>query len=287
MDWPNPKHFFAVGPAAQPAERRRIKIPLDIQFKQADSGNYQQAARGKQDIRYLVIHYTANNGDTAKNNVDYFASQAHSVSAHYFVDSTEIWQSVRDQDIAWHCGTSGTYYHPDCRNENSIAIELCSQKVQDRYSFAPGTVSNAVWLTRKLMAQYEIPVDCVLRHYDVTHKNCPAPFVEGASAWENFLQALKAPAETIPAAPGESKPAPVPQPSGKEEDMTTDEVKRLIEQSRVIYHTIDEVPEWGRSTVEKVTQKGWLSGDNGSNLNLSYDLLRMLVINDRAGNFEK
>ena len=38
----------------------------NIAFKQAHSGNYRRAARGKEDIRYLVIHFTANDGDTAK-----------------------------------------------------------------------------------------------------------------------------------------------------------------------------------------------------------------------------
>ena len=96
----------------------------NIAFKQAHSGNYRRAARGKPDIRYLVIHFTANDGDTAKNNADYFARAEISTSAHYFVDENEVWQSVCDADIAWHCGTRGTYFHPYCRNANSIGIEL-------------------------------------------------------------------------------------------------------------------------------------------------------------------
>ena len=47
---------------------------MNIAFKQAHSGNYRRAARGKEDIRYLVLHFTANDGDTAKNNADYFDS---------------------------------------------------------------------------------------------------------------------------------------------------------------------------------------------------------------------
>ena len=73
---------------------------MNIAFKQAHSGNYRRAARGKEDICYLVIHFTANDGDTAKNNADYFARAEISTSAHYFVDENEVWQSVRDADIA-------------------------------------------------------------------------------------------------------------------------------------------------------------------------------------------
>ena len=106
---------------------------MQVSFQQANSGNYLPAARGKADIQYLVIHYTANDGDTAKNNADYFARENISTSAHYFVDENEVWQSVRDQDIAWHCGTRGTYYHPYCRNANSIGIELCSRVQNGKY----------------------------------------------------------------------------------------------------------------------------------------------------------
>ena len=106
---------------------------MQISFQQANRGNYLAADRGRGDIRYIVIHFTANDGDTAKNNADYFAREDISTSAHYFVDEDEVWQSVRDQDIAWHCGTRGTYYHPYCRNANSIGIELCSRLKNGRY----------------------------------------------------------------------------------------------------------------------------------------------------------
>ena len=55
---------------------------MNIAFKQAHSGNCRRSARGKEDICYLVIHFTANDGDTAKNNADYFARAEISTSAH-------------------------------------------------------------------------------------------------------------------------------------------------------------------------------------------------------------
>ena len=128
---------------------------MQISFQQANRGNYLAADRGRGDIRYIVIHFTANDGDTAKNNADYFAREDISTSAHYFVDEDEVWQSVRDQDIAWHCGTRGTYYHPYCRNANSIGIELCSRLKNGRYYFEPGTVRNAAFSQLKgLLCRY-------------------------------------------------------------------------------------------------------------------------------------
>lgn len=109
----------------------------NIAFKQAHSGNYRRAARGKEDIRYLVIHFTANDGDTAKNNADYFARAEISTSAHYFVDEREVWQSVRDADIAWHCGTRGVYFHPYCRTRTASALSCAAAKTARNSTLCP------------------------------------------------------------------------------------------------------------------------------------------------------
>ncbi|MDO4302006.1 MAG: peptidoglycan recognition family protein [Clostridia bacterium] len=140
-------------------------------------------------INYVVIHYTANNGDTALGNTNYFKSYRGS-SAHYFIDENNIYQSVEDKNIAWHCGAN-SYKHPYCRNSNSIGIELCSRKNSDgTYYFIDKTVDNAVWLTKYLMAKYNIPVTNVIRHYDVTGKICPEPFVRDSKAWNAFKNRL-------------------------------------------------------------------------------------------------
>lgn len=138
-------------------------------------------------IKYIVIHYTANNGDTALENTNYFKSYR-GASAHYFVDETSIYQSIEDKNIAWHCGANH-YKHPYCRNSNSIGIELCSRK-RKNYYFKDETVTNAVWLVKYLMAKYNVPITNVIRHYDVTGKICPEPYVRDSKAWQNFKARL-------------------------------------------------------------------------------------------------
>lgn len=139
--------------------------------------------------KYIVIHYVGA-VSTAKNNADYFYSAYRGASANYFVDDTSIWQVVEDKDAAWHCGTSGTYYHKYCRNNNSIGIEMCCIYKNGKLDMSEQTVANTIELTKQLMAKYNIPVENVVRHYDVTHKRCPAPFVEDESRWKEFKGAL-------------------------------------------------------------------------------------------------
>ena len=167
-----------------------------MDFKQCNSTNYKSGR--SDDIKYLVIHYTGNNGDTARGNVSYFANNKNlSASAHYFVDESGVWQSVKDVDTAWHCGAK-IYKHSYCRNSNSIGIELCSRKDSSgNYYFKDETIRNAAELTKSLMVKYNIPVANVIRHYDVTGKVCPAPMVNDTSLWDKFKGIISVPAKTL------------------------------------------------------------------------------------------
>lgn len=177
-----------------------------------------------QAVRFIVFHYTGNFGDTAKNNADYFAWEYVGASAHYFVDEDTVWQSVPDNYVAWHCGTKSGYHHPECRNDGSIGVEVCMLDKDGKVR--QGSIDNAVKLVRLLMAKYHVTPDRVLRHYDVTHKSCPAPMVDDPALWEAFKNSLV------------------------EEDEDT-----------VKYKTLRDVPEWGREAVKAAMLKVGVDGN--------------------------
>lgn len=152
-------------------------------------------------LKYIVIHYVGATGG-AEANCRYYASGSIGASAHYYVDfDGSIWQSVKDEDIAWHCGTKGKYYHQECRNSNSIGIELCVRNKGNKadtskdWYFEEATFLAAIELTKELMEKYNIDIDHVIRHYDVTHKICPNPFVYNhtKNTWGMFKSALNKP----------------------------------------------------------------------------------------------
>ena len=156
-------------------------------------------------IKYIVIHYTGALGD-AKANCNYFAGGNRNASAHYFVGyDGAIWQSVEDKNIAWHCGAK-SYKHAECRNINSIGIELCVRKkstasmgaTDKDWYFEDATVEAAAELTRYLMDKYNVPASHVIRHYDVTGKICPNPYVYNTTAhtWDEFKKKISGAAVT-------------------------------------------------------------------------------------------
>ena len=157
---------------------------MAVPFKQAARGNYLPGRAGK--VEYIVVHYTGIPNDTAENNAVYSAREFTGVSAHYFVDKREVWQSVRDEDTAYHCGSTHPK-HPACRNYNSIGVEMC-----DSVGAVPAaTRERTAAFVRELMDKHGVPPENVLRHYDVTGKRCPAPWVDFPGEWEKFKAMLE------------------------------------------------------------------------------------------------
>lgn len=151
--------------------------------------------RAAADIKYIVVHYTANDGDRDENNARYFQTAGRGASAHYFVDDDSITQSVPDLTIAWSVGgklysdaprTGGGKLYRLATNRNTLNVELCDTVKDGRVMATEKTVANAVELIKELMGKYGIPKSRVIRHFDVTGKKCPAYFVNSA-AWASFL----------------------------------------------------------------------------------------------------
>lgn len=224
-----------------------------MEFIACNMANYR--AGRTQPVRYIVMHYTANNGDTARNNCDYYHRVGGlQASAHYFVDEHGAMQSVRECDTAWHCGARA-YWHPECRNANSIGIEMCSRKRADgSYYILPETVANAAALAKDIMQRYGIDTEHVVRHYDVTGKRCPMPWVDDPAQWAAFKDMLTP------------------------KNTTTDEED---EDDMVRYNTIDDVPDWAQDTVRMLMDAGALQGDEHGCIDLSRDMIRGMVIGKR------
>ena len=148
-------------------------------------------ASSNRKIEYIVIHYTA--GTTSKsgsavNNAIFFSTTDREVSSDYIVDDEYCCQYNGDIEnrYTWHCGgsrykTKGGTYYGKCTNRNSIGIEVCSSNSTGRmqnandssYSFTESVMRNTEELVVALMKQYKIPVENVIRHYDVNGKPCP------------------------------------------------------------------------------------------------------------------
>lgn len=172
-------------------------------------------------IKYIVIHYTAgitSRPGTAKSNARYFAKETTKASADFIVDDENIVQYNPDikNRYCWHCGgskykTKGGSLYKVCTSANSIGIEMCStnsaKKVTNpndvNWYFTDVVIDNCVELTKKLMKEYDIKPDHVIRHYDINGKLCPGIIgwnedTNDISKWQDFIVRVSSvPEETV------------------------------------------------------------------------------------------
>lgn len=130
--------------------------------------------------QYIVVHYTANPGSTAEQNRNYFENLKDTeetfASAQFVIGlEGEIIQCVPCNEIAY-CSNN--------LNEICISIEMCHP--DETGNFNDATYNNCVYLVAQLMNYYHLDMDHLIRHYDVTGKNCPKYFVEHEDRWEVF-----------------------------------------------------------------------------------------------------
>lgn len=146
--------------------------------------------RSRKNIKYIVIHYTGNKGDTAQGNGLYFKnSNTRAAGAHFFVDKAgKIVKSIDMNRTAWSVGGfftkqngAGSFYNK-CVNSNSVSIELC-----DCITGSNTQQKEAVKWLIKYIKKYCPNAKTIIRHWDVNGKSCPAPFIgKSNEKWKKF-----------------------------------------------------------------------------------------------------
>ncbi len=166
-----------------------MKIKKNLSRKE----NY-GSQRATSTIKYIVVHYTANDGDSDEGNANYFHNNVVKASAHYFVDDDSITQSVPDDYVAWsvggslyadHTSTGGGKLYGVATNSNSLSIEMCDSKKDGKIQASEATMNLTARLIREKMKKYNVDIDHVIRHFDVNGKHCPA-YMMDTGAWKDF-----------------------------------------------------------------------------------------------------
>ena len=132
------------------------------------------------EVNAVVIHYIGNPGTTAMQNRNYFENLRNTretyASSNFIVGlDGEILQCVPIDEVA---------YASNTRNDDTVSIELCHP--DETGMFTEETYLAAVRLTKWICEQYGLSAEHIIRHYDVSGKECPRYFVENEEAWEQF-----------------------------------------------------------------------------------------------------
>lgn len=163
--------------------------PINVELLTPNEWSRPQIAL--QQINGIVIHYTANPGSTAQQNHDYFEglkdSQSTKASSHFIIGlDGEVIQCIPSSEWA---------YASNNRNSDTLSIECCHPDESGQFTNA--TYQSLVQLTGWLCHRFGLSSEDVIRHYDVTGKDCPKYFVEHEDAWVQFRQDVQDYADSL------------------------------------------------------------------------------------------
>ena len=169
---------------------------MTINYIKANKHNY-GGRRSYRSVEYIIIHYTGNEGDTAKNNAEYFSKKLRTpASAHFFVDQKgSIYKSVPINFVAYSVGgrkyddcskTGGGKYYGAVTNANSVSIELCDNATRDPSAAQIKAVVDVIRYIRTYCKNAKV----VIRHFDVNGKHCPLRMMS-SEKWNMFKKEIK------------------------------------------------------------------------------------------------
>jgi N-acetylmuramoyl-L-alanine amidase len=158
-------------------------------------------------VQAIVVHYTANPHANAEDHQKYFdgldGGGSRYAGAHIFVDKDEAVEIIPLDEVAYQANekkpklstlrASTDYYPGGNANLLTLSIEMCIEKDG---SFHPDTVERTRQVIKYLQDKFPQLKDTknrIVRHYDVTGKNCPKPFVEDEQKWKAFLYSIDQP----------------------------------------------------------------------------------------------
>ena len=143
-------------------------------------------------VNAIVVHYVGNPDTSAAANRSFFENLATThethASSNFIVGlEGEILQCVPVNEIAY-CSSD--------RNADTVSIEVCHPDAEGQFSEV--TMESLVRLTVWLCDAFSLTEEDVIRHYDVTGKECPLYYVRNPEAWDAFRQEVALRLDDLP-----------------------------------------------------------------------------------------
>ena len=153
----------------------------------------------------VTWHYIGVAGQTPEQAFTYFNDPTKTTysGCHYCIGvDGRIYQFADADRAVWHAGgKSYTQWalneYPEWTTQDAgktpnwafIGVELCHP--DDTGRFTEPTLKSAAWLARQLISEYNLKSSDMVRHYDLTGKDCPKWWVATPQAWAGFKRRLR------------------------------------------------------------------------------------------------
>ena len=153
------------------------KLPEYVTVDLISRANPSRTGKKLEGVNDIVIHYVGNPGTTAAQNRRYYGNLNSDVSSHFIVGL--------DGEVIMCIPLNEKSSATNDRNRDTISIEVCHP--DETGKFTDAGYDTVVRLTAWLLDTFGLPDDHVIRHYDVTGKECPRYYVRNEEAWRGLL----------------------------------------------------------------------------------------------------
>lgn len=155
---------------------------MNITNKLLTKNSYSRSGEKQNKIKKVVIHWVGNANTSATANRNYFENLKNThktyASSHYIIGlKGEIIKCIPENEVAFHAGSYSM-------NRKSIGIENCHPDWNGKFN--DNTYKSLVELCADILKRYDLDTSALIRHYDVTGKQCPKYYVKNTSAWKEF-----------------------------------------------------------------------------------------------------
>ena len=137
-------------------------------------------------IKNIVVHWIGNAGSTAENNAKYFDNlkdgRGTYASSHYIIGNDGVViRCVPENEVAYHASKANSY---------SIGIEVCHPDDTGKYTDL--AYKSLIELLVDLCERYKLePTQAIIRHYDVSGKECPKYYVKYVEEWKKLKEDVR------------------------------------------------------------------------------------------------
>lgn len=190
--------------------------------------------------KFITVHNTANTskGANAAMHARYVKNPTTATSWHYTVDDNDIiYQHLPTNESGFHAGDGNGQ-----GNRASIGIEIC-ENVDGNFQKA---TENAVWLIRRLMKEFNIPLSNVVPHQKWSGKKCPHKLLP---VWNNFISQINT-----------FQVAQVDKGEGAMK-MEIEDLKKKVASLEKKLNNNDPVSKWAAKDWEEVKDNGYFDSE--------------------------
>lgn len=152
-------------------------VPPKFIDNRAASRSQVPAWRDKSDKKYIVLHFLGVVGQNSE-----LWDNGYGATFTIFWNG-DVYYTADYTAVTWQCGggrqsDQGGTLLGKCTNYNSVSIETCVKRTDNKYEggdddkwyFTEESQESLVWAVSKMMDDLNIPIDRVVRHFDVTGK---------------------------------------------------------------------------------------------------------------------